>query len=100
MSHLRQVPVVCADWLSLLQYISQFTTTIESHLRQVPVEDGCVGPDVIGDHFVDEAVVEGNAFGVDWGALAALGQDAVPGERKPARRLAKSNTWICQLLGL
>jgi hypothetical protein len=44
-----------------------------THLRQVPVEDG-------------EAVVEGNALRVHWGALATLRQDAVPREGKPASK--------------
>jgi hypothetical protein len=50
------------------------------------VEDGCVWPDVVGNHLIDEAVVEGNALRVHWGALATLRQDAVPREGKPASK--------------
>jgi hypothetical protein len=50
------------------------------------VEDGCVRPDVVGNHLIDKAVVECNTFGVHRSALATLGQDAIPGEGKPASR--------------
>jgi hypothetical protein len=56
----------------------------KTHLWQVPVEDGSIRPDVVGDHFVDQVVVKRNALRVHWRALATLWQDAVPGEGEPA----------------
>ena len=47
-------------------------------LGQIPVEEGAVGLNVVGEQFVDEAVVEVEALGV--GCAGALRIDARPGD--------------------